>query len=96
MSGGAGDRGLARPRRCVGGPRRAWLGWAVSAGPVGERWLVPGCHGLLRQGGLGVCVLLGCSGGVLEDCGRGWGGVCGVRSMLVDLWVMHSMVMDEG
>ena len=23
------------------------------------------------------------------------GGVCGARSGLVDVWVMHSMVMDE-
>ena len=25
----------------------------------------------------------------------GMGGVCGVRSGLVDVWVMHGMVMDE-
>ena len=39
---------------------------------------------------------LGCSGGVLQDCGLRWGGgVCGARSGLVDSWVMHGMVMDE-
>ena len=37
--------------------------------------------------------------GVLEWCLGGlWtemGGVCGVRSRLVDFWVMQGMVMDE-
>ena len=42
----------------------------------------------------------GCSSGVLWWCLGGlWtqisGGLCGMRSRLVDLCVMHSMVMDE-
>ena len=50
----------------VCGPGRAWLGWAVPGGPMGERRVALGCHGCLWRGGLAVGVLLGCSGGVLE------------------------------
>ena len=35
-------------------------------------------------------VLRWCLGGLRTEMG----GVCGVRSRLVDFWVMHSMVMD--
>ena len=56
-----------------------------------------GCRGWLWRGGLAVGPgsFLGCSGGVLEACGRRWGGGCGARSRLVDFWVMHGMLMDE-
>ena len=41
----------------------------------------------------------GCSSGVLCWClgglWTGMGGVCGARSRLVALWIMHGMVMDE-
>ena len=52
------------------------VGWAVRGGPVGER-LVLGCHGCLWRAGLPVGGLLGCSGGVLEACGRRWGACVG-------------------
>ena len=79
--GGVGCRGPAHPRRCMGGPWWAWLGWAVPGGPLGARWVL-GCRGCLWQGALvvGPAGLLWCSGGVLEACGRRWGGVCGARS----------------
>ena len=66
------------------------LGW------VGERWGL-GCRGCLWRGALVVqpAGLLGCSGGVLEACGRRRVCVCWARSRLVDFWVMQGMVMDE-
>ena len=78
--------GPARPRRCMSGPGWVWLGWAVPGGLMGERWVL-GSRGWLWWGGLAVGPrgLLGCSGGVLEACGRRrGGGVCGARSTLVD------------
>ena len=42
----------------------------------------------LGSAGLGGA---GCLGGLRMDMG----GVCGARSGLVDVWVMHGMVMDE-
>ena len=70
-----GCRGPARLRRCMGGPGWLWLGWAAPGGLVGERWALA-CRGWLWRGGLvvGPGGLLGCSGGVLEACGRRWGG----------------------
>ena len=71
----------------------------------------PGCAGLrrvapwVRGGPWGV--VGACGGGVLRRVAfwgapvvssrpaDGEGGGCGVRSRLVDLWVMHCMVMDE-
>ena len=73
-SGGTGCRGLAHLRRCVHGPGRAWLGWVVPGGLVGERRVVRGCHRCLWQGGLVVGVLRGRAGGVLEACGAEMGG----------------------
>ena len=57
---------------------------------------LPGSCGL---GGAGW--LLGCETGLgalwwcLGDLWMEMGGVCGARSGLVDVWVMHGMVMDE-
>ena len=76
-SDGVGCRGLARLRRWVCGPRRAWLVWVVSGGLVADRRVVPGCHRCLWCGGQVVGVLLGRTGDVLEPCGRGWGACVG-------------------
>ena len=83
-SGGAswvGCRGSARPRRCMGGPMWAWLGWAVPGGLLGERWAL-GCRVCWWRGNLAVgpAGLLGCSDGVFEACRWTPGGVCGARS----------------
>ena len=40
---------------------------------------------------MGLRALWWCLGGLR----MGMGGVCGVRSGLVDVWVMHGMVMNE-
>ena len=46
-------------------------------------------------GFLGERLASGRCGGVFEACGWELGNVCGARSGLVDVWVMHGMVMDE-
>ena len=62
---------------------------------MGDRRVVLGCHGCLWRGG--SCG--GYSSGVRWWCLGGlWMemvGVCGARSRLVDLWVMHGILMDE-
>ena len=40
---------------------------------------------------MGLWALWWCLGGLRMEMG----GACGVRSGLVDVWVMHGMVMDE-
>ena len=55
-------------------------------------WARPGSA--VPGGFLGERWALGCFGGVLEAFRIEMGGVCGARSGLVDVWVMHGMVMD--
>ena len=59
------------------------LPWLGSAGLGGAGWL--------RGWRVGFGVLWWCLGGLWMEMG----GVCGARSELVDVWVMHGMVMDE-
>ena len=75
--------------------------WAGLVGLGGVRWsrgrevAGPGVSGVVAAGGsLGGCsswMVWRCLGGLWTEIE----GVCGVQSRLVDLWVMHSMVMDE-
>ena len=72
------------------------LGWA------GRCRVVPRVRGGSSWGYTGACgggSCGGCSPGVLWWCiaglWTGMGGLCGARSRLVDLWVMHGMVRYE-
>ena len=77
----AGVRGGC-PGSCASTSMDGWP-WLGSAGLGGAGWLL-GC-----ETGLGA--LWWCLGDLWMETG----GACGVRSGLVDVWVMHGMVMDE-
>ena len=79
-SGGGGLDGL--PGSCASTSMHGWP-WLGSAGLGGAGWL------LRCETGLGA--LWWCLG----DLWMEMGGVCGARSGLVDVWVMHGMVMEE-
>ena len=64
-----------------------WFRGREMVGPGVSRVLVAGGS----CGGFSSRVLWWCLGGLWTEMG----GMCGARSRLVDLWVMHGMVMDE-
>ena len=91
--------GVADGGRCEGGV--PWV-WGGLAGRAVEVWRVhvDVCVVLGGLGWAGRCRVVlwvrgGCADGVLEACGRRWGGVYRAWGQLVNLWVMYGMVMDE-
>ena len=79
-SGGSGLGGFLGS--CASTSTYGWP-WLGSAGLGGAGWL----HGWE----VGFEVLWWCLGGLRMEMR----GVCGARSGLVDVWIMHGMVMDE-
>ena len=68
----------------------------MPGGFLGERWASGRSFALNGAfcgwpGRMGFGALWWCLGGLRMEMG----GVCGARSGLVDVWVMHGMVMDE-